>query len=58
MEASRCAYKRNITLNSVRLHNYFITQGLLKGRIMNNFWEYRIMNSRKLNLSSDIQASG
>jgi len=27
MEASRCAYKRNITLNSVRQHNYFITQG-------------------------------
>ena len=27
MEASRRAYKRNITLNSVRQHNYFITQG-------------------------------
>jgi len=27
MEASRCAYKRNIILNSVRQHNYFITQG-------------------------------
>jgi len=27
MEASRCAYKRNITLNSVRQHNCFITQG-------------------------------
>ena len=27
MEASRCAYKRNITLNSVRQHKYFITQG-------------------------------
>jgi len=26
MEASRCAYKRNIILNSVRQHNYFITQ--------------------------------
>jgi len=31
MEASRCAYKRNITLNSVRLHNYFITQGTCIG---------------------------
>jgi len=27
MEASRCAYKRNIILNSVRQHNHFITQG-------------------------------
>jgi len=27
MEATRCAYKRNIILNSVRQHNYFITQG-------------------------------
>ena len=27
MEASRGAYKRNITLSSVRQHNYFITQG-------------------------------
>jgi len=27
MEASRCAYKRNIILNSVRQNNYFITQG-------------------------------
>ena len=27
MEASRRAYKRNITLNSVRQHNCFITQG-------------------------------
>ena len=27
MEASRCAYKRNIILNSVRQYNYFITQG-------------------------------
>jgi len=24
MEASRCAYKRNIILNSVRQHNFFI----------------------------------
>jgi len=27
MEASRCAYKHNIILNSVRQHNYFITKG-------------------------------
>ena len=27
MEASRCAYKHNTILNSVRQHNYFITQG-------------------------------
>jgi hypothetical protein len=26
-EVSRCAYKRNIILNSVGQHNYFITQG-------------------------------
>jgi len=31
MEASRCAYKRNIILNSVRQHNYFITQGTYIG---------------------------
>jgi len=27
MEASRCAYKRNIILKNVRQHNHFITQG-------------------------------
>jgi len=27
MEASLCAYKRNITLNGVSQHNYFITRG-------------------------------
>ena len=27
MEASRCAYERTIILNSVRQHNYCITQG-------------------------------
>jgi len=26
-EASRCAHKCNLILNSVRQHNYFITQG-------------------------------
>jgi len=31
MEASRCAYKRNITLNSARQHNYFITEGIYIG---------------------------
>jgi len=30
MEAWRCAYKRNIILNSVRQHNHFITQGNYK----------------------------
>ena len=27
MEASRCAYKPNVILNSVRQHHYFITEG-------------------------------
>jgi len=27
MEASQCAYKRNVILNNVRQDNYFITQG-------------------------------
>jgi len=31
MEASRCAYKRNIILDSVRQHNYFIIQGIYIG---------------------------
>jgi len=31
MEASRCSCKRNIILNSVRQHNYFITQGTYIG---------------------------
>ena len=31
MEASRCAYKRNITLDSVRQHKYFISQGTYVG---------------------------
>jgi len=31
MEASRCAYKRNIILKSVRQHSYFITQGMYIG---------------------------
>ena len=30
-EASRCAYKRNIILNSVHQHNHFITQGIYIG---------------------------
>jgi len=34
-EASRCAYKRNIILNNVRQHNYFITQGNYIGYM---FW--------------------
>jgi len=28
METSRCAYKRNVILNSVRQHNHFINQGI------------------------------
>ena len=39
MEASRCAYKRNITLNSVRQQNYFITQGNYIG------YMFRLLNS-------------
>jgi len=31
MEASLCAYKRNITLKIARQHNYFITQGTYTG---------------------------
>ena len=31
MEASRCAYERNVILNSVRQHNYCITQGTYIG---------------------------
>ena len=31
MEASRCAYKRTIILNSVRQHKHFITQGIYIG---------------------------
>jgi len=27
METSRCGYKRNVILNSVRQHNHFITHG-------------------------------
>jgi len=39
MEASRCAYKRNITLNSVRQHNHFITQGNYKAAC----FDYRLL---------------
>jgi len=31
IEASRCAYKRNIILNSVRQHNHFITKCIYVG---------------------------
>jgi len=31
VEASRCAYKRNIILNRLRQHNYFIIQGTYIG---------------------------
>ena len=33
MEASKYAYKRNIILNGVRQHNYFITQGNYVGNM-------------------------
>jgi len=33
MEASRCAYERNILLKSVRQHNYFITEGNYTGNM-------------------------
>jgi len=35
MEAPRCAYKRNIILNSVCQHNHFITQGNYKATCFN-----------------------
>jgi len=33
MEASRCAYKRNITLTSGTEHNNFITLGIYIGQM-------------------------
>ena len=44
MEASRCAYKRNITLNSVRQHNHFITQGNYKA----TRFDYRLVIFRPI----------
>jgi len=37
MEASRCAYKRNVILNSVRQHNHFITKGNYKADLIITF---------------------
>jgi len=39
MEASRCAYKRNMILYSVRQHNHFITQGNYKATC----FDYRLV---------------
>jgi len=39
MEASRCAYKRNIILNSIRQHNHFITEGNYKATC----FDYRLV---------------
>jgi len=44
MEASRCAYKRNTTLNSVRQHNHFITQGNYKATC----FDYRLVILRPI----------
>ena len=44
MEASRCAYKRNIILNSVRQHNHFITQGNYKATC----FDYRLVIFRPI----------
>ena len=38
-DASRCAHKRNITLNNVRQHNHFITQGNYKAKC----FDYRLV---------------
>ena len=39
MEASRCAYKRNTILNTVRQHNHFITEGNYKATC----FDYRLV---------------
>jgi len=44
MEASQCAYKRNVLLNSVRPHNHFITQGNYKATCFN----YRLVIFRPI----------
>ena len=44
MEASRCAYKRNIILNSVRQHNHFVTQGNFKATC----FDYRLVIFRPI----------
>jgi hypothetical protein len=44
METSRCAYKRNIILNSVRQHNHLITQGNYKATC----FDYRLVIFRPI----------
>jgi len=44
MEASRCAYKRNIILNNVRQHNNFNTQGNYKATC----FDYRLVIFRPI----------
>ena len=44
MEASRCAYKCNTILNSVRQHNHFITQGNYKATC----FDYRLVILRHI----------
>ena len=44
MEASRCAYKHDIILNSVRQHNHFITQGNYKATC----FDYRLIIFRPI----------
>ena len=41
MEASRCAYKRNIMLYSVSQHNHFIIQGNYKEKA--TCFDYRLV---------------
>jgi len=44
MEASRCAHKCNIILNSVRQNNHFITQGNYKATC----FDYRLVILRSI----------
>jgi len=44
MEASRCAYKRNMILNSARQHNHFITQRNYKATC----FDYRLVILRSI----------
>ena len=46
MEASRCAYKRNIILNSVRRHDHFINQGNYKAKT--TCFDYRLVIFRPI----------
>jgi len=44
MEASRCAYKRDVILNSVCQHNHFITHGNYKATC----FDYRLVILRPI----------